>query len=358
MEINDYLEIMVDKNASDMFYRSGGPVHFRVNGKVISVTEDIINMNDMNLALKQILTDEAEAYFKKNLDVDFGYYCPELDHRFRVSVFTQRNTPSIVVRNVPDVLESMDALGLPSKVLEKLALENSGLILFAGAMGSGKSTAIAGMIEYMNSNTHKHILTLEKPVEYVFKDGNSIINQRELNKDVASYSAALKTFALHSPDVIYIGNLGDCETMSAALTAAETGALVISAIEAVNSVQAIERIVNFFPPHQHHQVQDQLSILLKGVISLKLAPLKDGGGRVPACETMLRTPAIARLIRDGKIREINSHIASGAGIGMQSFNQSLAGLVAQGRISEEDAAGFLDSTDGFSDTDKPESKNP
>lgn len=355
MEIKDYLEIMVDKNASDMFYRSGGPVHFRLNGKVISFTEDVINMNDMNLALKQILSDEAEAYFKKNLDVDFGYYCPEIDHRFRVSVFTQRNTPSIVVRNVPVFIDSMDTLGLPSEVLKKLALESRGMVLVTGTMGSGKSTAIAGMIEYMNSNTNKHILTLENPVEYVFKDGSSIINQRELTKDVASYPAALRAFALHSPDVIYIGNIRDCETMTAALAAAETGALVLSTLDTVNAAQTIERIVNFFPPHQHRQIQAQLSLLLKGVISLKLVPLKDGTGRVPACETMLLTPAIGRLIREGKVREINSHIENGAIYGMRSFNQSLVRLVEQGRISAEAAAGLADSNDGLSASNKPES---
>lgn len=347
MGIKEYLKMSVDRKASDTFFRAGGKVHMRINGEVLAVSDEVINMDDIEQALKDLLPEEMVKYFKSNLDVDFAYYMPEVDRRFRVSIFMQRNWPSIVIRNIPSFIDSMEDLHLPSAVIKKLATENRGLVLLTGTMGSGKSTTIASMIEYINMNCHKHILTLEEPIEYTFKDKESIINQRELGRDVASYPVALKAFTLQSPDVIYIGNIRDYETMAAAMTAAETGVLVLSTLHTINASRTVERIINFFPPHQHQQARSQLSSLLKGVISQRLVPLKDGSGRVPACEIMLLSPTISRLMREGKSWEMTQYIEDGTVFGMQSFNQTLLKLVKEDKISEEDAMNFTDNKDEF-----------
>jgi pilus retraction protein PilT len=347
MEIKKYLKLMIDKNASDMFFRAGSNVRMRIDGKVIPVGEEVISLDDVNNAVKEMTSSELKSLFQKSLDVDFGFYSPELNHRFRVSIFMQRNWPAMVIRNIRMVAESFADLNLPEEILNKLCMEARGLILLTGTMGSGKSTTIASMIDYINANHKKHILTIEEPIEFTFKDKSSIINQRELGLDVMSYDAALRGFTLQSPDVIYIGNIRDQETMAAALTAAETGVLVLSTLHTVNAAKTIERIVNFFPPYQHAEVKMQLSTLLKGVISLRLVPLKDGTGRVPAYESMVLTPTISRLIREGKIGEISPFIEDGSMFGMQSFNQSLAKLVKEGKVNEEDAAAISDNRDEF-----------
>jgi pilus retraction protein PilT len=347
MNIHDYLKLMIEKDASDLFYRLGGPARMRINGQVLSISDKIITIDDIDETLKKLLSEELREFFKKSLDFDFAYFSTELQRRFRVSIFTQRNWPSLVIRSIPPEARSLEELKLPSDALKKLAMERRGLVLLTGTMGSGKSTTIASMIEHININAHKHILTLEEPIEFTFKDKNSIINQRELGKDVASYPAALRSFTLQSPDVIYIGNIRDTETMAAALTIAETGVLVLSTLHTVNAPQTTERIINFFPPHQHQQIYNQLSVLLKGVISLRLLPLKDGSGRIPACEIMLLSPTISRLIRENKISEMTKYIEESEVFGMQSFDQALVRLVKEGKVSEEEAISFSDNKDDF-----------
>lgn len=347
MGIKDYLKIMVEKGASDMFYRAGATVHMRIDAEVVAVGEKIISLDEVNQAVKELASERLRSAFEKNLDVDFGLYIPEMDHRFRISIFIQRNWPAIIIRNVRADIQTFEALNLPAEALKKLSMETRGLVLLSGTMGSGKSTTIASMIECINNNKQRHILTVEEPIEFTFKDKKCIINQRELGVDVASYAAALRAFTLQSPDVIYIGNIRDQETMSAALTAAETGVLVLSTLHTVNSSQGVERIINFFPPHQHQEVRNQLSSLLKGVISLRLVPCKDGRGRIPAYEVMLLTPTISRLIREGKICDIPQFIEEGGVFGMNSFNQSLIKLVKEGRIREEDAQSYSDNQEEF-----------
>jgi len=347
MEIKKYLKMMIEKDASDMFYRAGSNVRMRIDGQVISVDDRIVSLDEVKDTLKDLTSNELRDFFQNNLDVDFGVYIPELAHRFRISIFMQRNWPALVIRNIRSHIHSFTELNLPEEVLKKLCMEMRGLVLLTGSAGSGKSTTIASMIEYINENCHRHILTVEEPIEFTFQDKKSIINQRELGIDVASYAVALRSFTLQSPDVIYIANIRDYETMSAALTAAETGVLVLSTLHTVNAPQSIERIINFFPPHQHQQVYTQLSALLKGVISLRLVPLKDGPGRMPAYEIMLHTPTISRLIREGKVWEIPQFIDDGGVFGMCSFNQSLLNLVKNGKISEEEAINFSDNKDEF-----------
>ncbi len=345
MTIKDYLRMMSDRNASDLFYRAGGPVHMRIDGKVLSVSDNDLSVEDVLQAVEAITSEKQREAFREHLDIDFGMFLEDKKQRFRVSIFMQRNTPSIVIRQVSQQTRSFEALGFPREVFEKLALENRGLVLLTGSMGSGKSTTIASMIEFINTHTKKHILTVEEPIEFTFTDNLSVINQRELGPDVYSYGIALRAFTLQSPDVIYIGNIRDHETMSAALTAAETGVLVLSTLHTINAAQTVERIINFFPPHQHEQVAIQLSGLLKGVISLRLIPFKDRAGRVPAYESMVLTPTIARLIRERKIWEIPRYLDDGVIFGMQTFNQSLTKLVKEGKISLEEAKQFSDNKD-------------
>ncbi|MCM8795307.1 MAG: PilT/PilU family type 4a pilus ATPase [Candidatus Omnitrophica bacterium] len=347
MSIKKLLEEMVKQDASDLFYRAGSTLRLRKDGQIVSLGKEILSVDDVIKAVEELTTPKQREVLRDNLDVDFALYLEEFQRRFRISIFMQRNTPSIVIRNVRSSVETFEALNLPAEVLKRLSLETRGLVLLTGSAGSGKSTTIASMIEYINNNCHKHILTVEEPIEFTFKDKNSIINQRELGLDVSSYSSALRAFTLQSPDVIFIGNIRDYETMASSLTAAETGVLVLSTLHTINAAQTVERIVNFFPPHQHQQIRIQLSYSLKGVISLRLVPLRDKSGRIPACEIMVLTPTIARLIREGKTWEIPQYIEEGTIFGMQSFNQSLVKLVKEGRVSEETAAEFSDNKEEF-----------
>ncbi|MCX5706791.1 MAG: PilT/PilU family type 4a pilus ATPase [Candidatus Omnitrophica bacterium] len=347
MSIKRLLKEMVERNASDLFYRAGGLPRLRIDGKLVAANDTALTVDDVMQATEDLTTFKQREVFKNKLDLDFAVYIGELGRRFRVSIFIQRNWPSIVIRKVNNTTQSFEELNLPAEVLKKLAMERGGLVLLTGSMGSGKSTTIASMIEYINTNSKKHILTVEEPIEFTFQDKESLINQRELGIDVASYPVALRAFTMQSPDVLFISNIRDLETMSSAVTAAETGVLILSTLHTINAAQSIERIINFFPPHQHQEIKNQLASLLKGVISLRLIPLKDGSGRIPAYEIMLLTPTISRLIREGKIREISQFIEDGAIFGMQSFNQSLKKLVKEGKITEEIAIEFADSKDEF-----------
>jgi twitching motility protein PilT len=347
MAIKKFLKMLVDQDASDLFLRAGGIPRLRLGGKVVPLDEPVLTMEEVMQVTEELTTLKQREVFKNNLDVDFAIYLNEFNRRFRVSVFMQRNWPSIVIRNVRSSTQTFEDLNLPAEVLKSLASERSGLVLLTGSMGSGKSTTIASMIEYINSTANKHILTLEEPIEFTFSDKKSIINQRELGIDVTSYATALRTSTLQSPDVIYIANIRDAETMNSAMTAAETGVLVLSTLHTVNAPKTVERIVNFFPPHEHQEIKNRLSSLLKGVISLRLTPKSDGSGRVPAYEVMLLTPTISRLIRESKVWEIPQYIEEGGIFGMQSFTQSLVKLVRENKVSEEDAAGFSDNKEEF-----------
>jgi len=338
---------MVSKEASDLLYRAGGPAHFKIDGQLVNASEGKLRVDDIEKAVEVLTTQEQRERFWKEHDIDFAFYIEELDRRYRVSIFIQRNTPSIVIRNVRKEISTFEQLNLPINILQKLSLESRGLVLLAGSMGSGKSTTIASMVEYINQNRQRHILTIEEPIEFTFSDKKSMINQREIGLDVSTYDVALRSFTLQAPDVIFIGNIRDYETMSAAMTAAETGVLVLSTLHTINSSRSVERIINFFPPYQHQQVRKQLADLLKGVISLRLLPQMDKPGRIPAYEAMLSSPTINRLIREGNDYQIPESIEDGAVFGMQSFNQSLVKLVKEKQVSEETAKEFSDSPEEF-----------
>ncbi|MDP3142799.1 MAG: PilT/PilU family type 4a pilus ATPase [Candidatus Omnitrophota bacterium] len=347
MKMKDFLLTMVERQGSDLFLRVDSAPRLRLEGRLTAIEHPALSVDDMWHLTKELLTTEKQMEsLKTEMDTDFAISLEGVG-RFRINIFLQRGTPAMVVRYVKDVVGTFEQLSLPVEVMKKFARETQGLILVTGPAGSGKSTTISSMLQYVNENLEKHIITVEDPIEFIFKDKNSLINQRELGIDVQNYPSALKHFTLQSPDIIYIGVIRDPETMQAAMSAAETGVLVVSTMHTIDSVQTIERVTNLFPPHLHNEVKMQMSLLLKGIISLRLIPRQDGAGRVPAYETMALTPTVARLIREGKLTEIKHFIEEGAMFGMQSFKQSLVKLVKDGKISEDEARNYADSKDEF-----------
>ncbi|MEW5894994.1 MAG: PilT/PilU family type 4a pilus ATPase [Candidatus Omnitrophota bacterium] len=347
MNIRKLFEAMIAQDASDLFLSINSKPRARIHGVVTEIGDEVVNVKEME-RIADFLLEEGyrKAKFDENKGVDFIHIEPGIG-RFRVNMFVQRGTPALVARYVKSEVPSFETLNLPGTLLRKFCDESSGMILLCGPAGSGKSTTIATMMEHINATYNKHIVTIEDPIEYLFHHKKSMINQREIDVDVMSYPEALKHVTQQSPDIIYIGNIRDVDTMRAAITATELGTFVVSTFHTINAVQTITRIINFFPPYLHEEVLMQLSTILKGVISLRLLPLKDGSGRIPACETMVVTPAIAKMIREGKINEIQRFIDEGDLFGMQSFRKALVKLVKEGLVFEDEARRRADSRDEF-----------
>lgn len=347
MNLRELFKIMVAKEASDMFLSTETVPRARINGAVQIISSDHITKEMMIKITEHLLgNDENKKKYAANFDIDFIYEEADVG-RFRINISRERGYPSVVARHVHTKVRSFEELNLPTELLYKFAEAPSGLLILSGPAGSGKSTAIASLIETINQKYEKHIVTIEDPIEFLFEDKKSTINQRELGVDVYSYVAALRHVTQQSADIIYIGTIRDEETMRAAITATELGAFVVTTFHTVNAVQAITRIVNFFPPHLHEEIRQQVSIILKGVISLRLLPRVDKPGRIPAYETMVVTPTISRLIREGKIKEIQNFIDEGELFGMQSFKKSLVNLVKSEIVDEETARVFAESKDEF-----------
>lgn len=347
MNIHKLLKAMVEKDASDIFLSVNSKPRARIFGVVKEIADDIVSVKDMESIAELLLGDGyRRVKFDDNHGVDFIYVEPDVG-RFRVNMFIQRGTPALVARHVKSEVPTFEDLDLPAELLRKFCNEANGLVLMCGPAGSGKSTTIAAMLEYINETQNKHIVTIEDPIEYLFHHKQSMINQREIEVDVGSYPEALKNVTQQSPDIIYIGNIRDVDTMKAAITATELGTFVVSTFHTINAVQTITRLVNFFPPYLHEEVLSQLSVILKAVISLRLLPRKDGSGRIPAYETMVVTPTIAKMIREGQVNQIQQFIDEGDLFGMQSFRKSLVGLVKKGKVSQEEARYRADSRDEF-----------
>lgn len=347
MKIRNLFQLMVEKEASDLYLRTKAYPRARIHGKVELIGPEPVSLEEMTATTNLLLgSEKRRKKFNENLNIDFIYDEPDVG-RFRISVFTQRGTPAIVARHIHTHVKTFEELNLPAELCKLFCEESKGLFLVCGPAGNGKSTAIASMIEYTNTISAKHIITIEDPIEFLFTDRKSIINQRELGVDVHSYPAALKHVTQQSPDIIFIGNIRDEETMRAAITATELGCFVMTTFHTINAVQTIVRIVNFFPPHLHDEVRMQLSLILKGTISLRLLARRDGKGRIPAYETMVVTPTISRLIREGRIREIQNFIDEGELFGMQSFKKSLVKLVRAGLVNEDEARYYADSKTDF-----------
>jgi len=341
MHFAKILDVMIEKEISDIFIRANSNLRGRRFSLVEVIDENVFSVEDVDNIVKSITSDKDKALLKENKGCEFTYWYKE-NWRFRVGIFYQRNTLSLVMRKIDLHIPTFEQLNLPVAVLEKFAAQRRGMILLTGITGSGKSTTIASIMESMNQNYKRHILTVEEPIEFTFNDKKSIINQREIGTDVATYADALRQFALHSPDVIYIGNIRDEDTCRAALTAAETGVLVLSTLHTVNASSTIDRLINFFPPYQHHLVLEQLSYLLKGVFSQRLLPRCDTPGLIPAYESMVLSPSVSRLLIENKVWELPKYIASGDIYGMKSFHQCLLELVTTKKITPEVALEYAD----------------
>lgn len=345
MKLDAVLKDMIEKQASDLIIKVGSPVCLRINGDlVIKKDASPVANEDLDGLVDEIREKSRIGTLKEHKEHVLSFGVKGLG-RFRATLFQQRGTFVIVIRSINTKVPTFEELNLPARVLENLCNEKRGLVLVTGTTGSGKSTTVASMIEHINRSLRRHIVTLEDPIEFIFKDKSSVLSQREVRIDTESFQRALEYIMLQTPDIIFIGDIRNSDVMATALTAAETGQLVIANLHTINTTHTIERIVNFFQPHQHTEIRMQLSLLLKGILSLRLLPLKDNTGRVPACEVLISTPTIVELIREGKINEIEYYIKDGKLYGMQSFDQVLAGLYKTGKITKETALAYAERKD-------------
>jgi twitching motility protein PilT len=338
MNINDLLKIAVDRKASDLHLKVGGHPVIRVDGELTPLTELKRLMQEDTIAMAfSIMNARQKQRFKEELELDIAYQVPGLG-RFRCNVFQQRGAVGLVLRVIPARILTVRELMLPP-VLERICEERRGLILCTGTTGSGKSTSLAAMIDYINAARTEHIITVEDPIEFLHRDKKSIVNQREIDVDTRSFSSALRAALRQDPDVILVGEMRDYETIETALLAAETGHLVFSTLHTLDATETINRIISVFPPHHQKQIRIQLSQVLKSVISLRLVPRADGIGRVPAAEVLISTAYIRECIENKeKTKFIREQIALGTSqYGMQTFDQSLYSLYKSGLITLEEA---------------------
>jgi twitching motility protein PilT len=348
MDINEILKVGVKQGASDVHLKVGLPPVLRIDGSLFPLKNaPRITPDEIMGMAESIMNKKQMDRYKDSNDVDLAYGVPGLG-RFRVNVFQQRGTLGIVLRSIPVKIKNVQELNLP-QVLEKIASEPRGLILVTGTTGSGKSTTLAAIIDYINSNRTCHILTIEDPIEFLHRDKKSIINQREIGFDAQNFAGALKSALRQDPDTILVGEMRDFETIETALTAAETGHLVMSTLHTVDATETITRIISVFPPYQQQQIRFQLAGILKGVISQRLVPRADGKGRVPAVEVLVSTGMIRECITDKeKTKEIHDSISKGYTThGMQTFDQSLMFLFRKGLITYEEAMRQSTNPDDF-----------
>jgi twitching motility protein PilT len=348
LNINDILKVSVERRASDVHVKVGSPPVVRIDGKLIPMVEyKRLTQEDVVKLAFSMMSQAQRERFKQHNEVDFAYGVPGLG-RFRVNVFMQRGTMGLVMRAVPHRIAGFEELHLPP-VIAKLAQESRGLILVTGTTGSGKSTTLASMIDYINGSRTEHIMTIEDPIEFLHRDKKSLVNQREVGMDTETFPQALRSALRQDPDIILVGEMRDFDTISVGLTAAETGHLVLSTLHTVDASETINRIIAVFPPYQQKQVRLQLASVLKGVVSQRLVPRADGKGRVPACEVLVVTATVRECIIDpDKTRHIVDVIAAGTSqYGMQTFDQSLFGLYQEGLITYEEALRRSSNPDDF-----------
>ena len=338
-QLKKFLEITVREQASDLHLSVGHPPILRLAGRLIPlIKEKKLTAEDLQGLSETLLTEDQKSRFLSQKEIDFSYNFEEKGARFRINVSFQRGTIAIAFRLIPTKIKTLDELNLPP-ILHEFTKAEQGFVLITGPSSHGKSTTLAALVDEINHTRADHIIAIEDPIEYVFEDDRSIVDQRELYQDTLSFTRALRSTFRQDPDVIMVGEMRDPETMATAITAAETGHLVFATLHTNSAALTIHRIVDSFPPAQQDQIRAQLSGSLFGVVSQRLIP-RIKGGLIPACEIMLNTPAIANLIRENKIHEIPLIIETSAEIGMISLNRSLANLVKRKEISLENALNY------------------
>ncbi|MBI5102339.1 MAG: type IV pilus twitching motility protein PilT [Nitrospirae bacterium] len=348
MDINELLKTAHSQGASDLHVKVGSHPILRINGALSPMkTVNRFSQEDTLKMAFSVMSPTQREVFKKKNDIDLAYSVPGLG-RFRCNIFIQRGTIGLVFRVIPTRIPTIEELFLP-EIIRKISLEPRGLILVTGTTGSGKSTTLASMIDNINANKTEHIMTIEDPIEYLHRDKSSIVNQREIGNDTESFSKALRAALRQDPDVILVGEMRDFETIQTALTAAETGHLVLSTLHTSDATETISRIISVFPPYQHKQVRMQIASVLRAIISMRLVPRADGNGRVPAVEILIATATIRDCILDpDKTKAIVDYIAQGAlHYGMQTFDQSLFNLYKAGYITYEEALRRATNPDDF-----------
>lgn len=340
MELVDYLRILAEKDGSDLFLSTGAPPSAKFHGRLLALEKKIMQPGEIKDMAYALMNQEQITEFESKPEMNLAISEPGVG-RFRVNIFQQRNQVSMVIRSIKVDIPNWRDLDLPD-ILPKLIMQKRGLVLFVGGTGSGKSTSLAALIDYRNSNSSGHIITIEDPVEFVHRHKKSIINQREVGVDTDSYEDALKNTLRQAPDVILIGEIRDAETMEHALAFAETGHLCISTLHANNANQALDRVVNFFPEERHKQLFLDLSLNLQAFVSQRLIPTVDGK-RCAAIEILLGTPRVCDLIKKGQVDEVKEVMTKSENQGMQTFDTALYKLFVAGKISEEEALKNADS---------------
>ncbi len=330
------LEEMIDRNASDLHLTAGEQPKLRVDGEIVASSVDYVLGPKDTLALAySVLTETQKKRFETEDELDFSFGIANLS-RFRGNVYRQRGCVAVAIRQIPFAIRTFDELGLPP-IVSKMSEKPRGLVLVTGPTGSGKSTSLAAMIDKINREERGHILTVEDPIEFVHKHQGCLVNQREVGSDTPSFASALKYALRQDPDVVLIGEMRDLETISAALTIAETGHLAFATLHTNSCAETINRIIDVFPSNQQQQVRAQLAFVLEGVVTQTLLPRAKGSGRVAACEIMVCTPAVRACIRDDKVHQIYSIMQAGKKYGMQTMNDALYQLYMQGVVTFEDA---------------------
>ncbi|MGH8737503.1 MAG: PilT/PilU family type 4a pilus ATPase [Burkholderiales bacterium] len=338
----DLLRALVAKKGSDLFITANFPPAMKVDGKMTPVSQQALSAGHTQMLARSIMNDRQAGEFEARKECNFAI-SPAAIGRFRVNCFIQQGQVGIVLRVITTTIPNFEELNLPP-VLKDVAMTKRGLVIFVGATGSGKSTSLAAMVGYRNENSYGHIITIEDPVEFVHPHKNCIVTQREVGVDTDSWEAALKNTLRQAPDVILIGEIRDREVMEHAIAFSETGHLCLATLHANNANQAMDRIINFFPEDRRQQLLMDLSLNLKGVISQRLIPIKEGKGRAAAVEVLLNSPLISDLIFKGEVHEIKEVMKKSRELGMQTFDQALFDLYEKGRIGYEDALRFADST--------------
>ena len=337
-KIENYLEVVVKRDASDLHLQVGLPPQIRIDGHLEAIEDTpVLQPADLEQLVFSLLDDEQKEVLIKDKEVDFSFSFGQYG-RFRVNAFHERGNLAAALRLIPTKIRTLEDLGMP-KVVTSFADYPRGLVLVTGPTGSGKSTTLAAIVDKINTEKASHIITIEDPIEYAHQSKKSIVVQREIHYDTYSFAAALRSSLRQDPDVVLIGEMRDLETISAAITIAETGHLVLATLHTNSAAQSIDRMIDVFPPHQQQQIRVQLAGMLQAICAQRLVPTI-GGGRIAAAEIMVATPAIRNIIREGKTHQLDAAIQTGAEYGMQSMDRQLVNLIHSGKITYEEAKNF------------------